>query len=76
MTYYTIEIQAPGGIIPTEFAPGDYADPKAEAEAAYHTVLAAAAKSAVPRHGCMLINSDGDVEKKEFYLHREVINDG
>ena len=76
MTYYVIEIQNPGGIIPTAVAPGDWEDPKAEAEAAYHSVLSTAAKSAVPRHGCMLINSDGDVEKREFYNHRGVTNDG
>lgn len=76
MTYYVIEIQSPGGIIATEYSPDDWDDPKAEAEAAYHTVLATAAKSAVLRHGSMLINSDGDVEKREFYNHRGVINDG
>lgn len=69
MTYYTIEIQAPGGIIPVEYSPDEYANPKAEAEAAYHTILSVAAKSTVPRHGCMLVNSEGDVEKREFYTH-------
>ena len=76
MSYYTIEIQDPGGIISMEYAPGQWTDPKAEAEAAYHTVLAAAAKSSVPYHGCMLVNSDGDVEKREFYNRRGAVNNG
>lgn len=76
MSYYTIELQSPGGIIATEYTSAEFDDPQAEAEAAYHTVLAAAAKSSVPYHGCMLVNSDGDVEKKEFYNRRGAVNNG
>jgi len=48
-----------------------YADP-ADAEAAYHTILAAAAKSAVPKHGCLIVDDNLNVAKREVYIHGEV----
>ena len=72
MIYYVIELQSGtvGSSDVIAYSPADYADPWAEALAKYHTVLAVAAKSAVPIHGCLIVNSDGDVEKREFIHHK------
>lgn len=66
MVYFVIETQVTNGVgaaIPTA-----YTD-RSDAEAAYHTVLAVAAKSAVQKHGVMLCNEDGFVLKQELYTH-------
>lgn len=66
MVYYVIESQVngeTGTIIPVA-----YTD-KALAEQAYHTALAAAAVSAVPKHGVMLCNEDLFILKQELYTH-------
>ena len=65
MIYYVIELQTSttGSAIP--FAHDNLPD----AEAQYHTLLAVACKSDVPKHGVILINDDGFVIKSEFYNH-------
>ena len=66
MVYYVIEFQTngnAGSAIPTAYLDRD------DAEAAYHTLLAVAAKSEVRKHGAMLCNEDLFVIKKEVYVH-------
>lgn len=67
MIYYVIELQttATGSCIPFAF------NDKADAEAKYHSLLAVAAKSDVPKHGVILVNADGFVIKSEVYDHTE-----
>lgn len=45
-------------------------DNVAQAEAKYHTVLAAAAVSQVPIHSAVMLGSDGRYIKSECYDHR------
>ena len=65
MIYYVIELQSSttGAAIP--FAYTELQD----AEAKYHPILAAAAKSAVPKHGAMIITDRCLVIKSEVYEH-------
>ena len=65
MIYYVLEFQS--GTAGTALCT-TYTD-KAAAESAYHTVLAAAAQSAVPKHGAMIVTEDLFVAKKELYPH-------
>ena len=62
---YVLEFQTSdtGAVIATP-----YADP-ADAESAYHTILAAAAKSSVPKHGAMIVDDNLNVVKREVYVH-------
>lgn len=64
--FYVIEIQTnaeTGSVIPFAFINRD------EAEAKYHSLLAVAAMSQVPKHGAMIFNDDGFVIKSEVYNH-------
>ena len=66
MVFYVLEFQTgveTGAVLPTA-----YTDRK-QAEAAYHTLLAAAAVSNVRKHGAMLCNEDMFVIKQEVYTH-------
>lgn len=65
MMYYVIELQTSttGSVIPFSFTDRD------QAEAKYHSLLAVAATSTVPKHGAMLFNDDGFVIKSEVYNH-------
>lgn len=65
MIFYVIELQSSttGAVISFAFTN------QPDAEAKYHELLAVAAKSAVPKHGAMLISGDGFVIKEEFYDH-------
>lgn len=65
MIYYVLEFQSgtSGAALCTT-----YTD-KAAAESAYHTILAAAAQSAVPKHGAMIVTEDLFAVKKELYPH-------
>lgn len=66
MLYYVIEFQTlneTGSVIPLSYTDRN------QAEAAYHTKLAAAAVSEVKKHGVMLCNADLFVIKSEVYLH-------
>lgn len=68
MVFYVLEIQTTsnaGSIIPFSFTD------RAEAEAKFHTLLAVAATSTVPKHGAMLFNEDGFILKSEVYNHNE-----
>lgn len=67
--FYVIEVQTydeTGSIIPVA-----YAD-RAEAESKYHSVLAYASKSEVPKHGAMLCTDDLFILKSEVYNHKSV----
>lgn len=70
MRYITIETQTASDgsaqIIPNLF------DDKLEAESEYHKVLQYASISEVPRHGCTLLTTDGEMLKSEWYEHEEV----
>lgn len=65
MIFYVIELQSSttGAVISFAFTN------QPDAEAKYHELLSVAAKSAVPKHGAMLISGDGFVIKEEFYDH-------
>ena len=66
MIFYVLEFQTEsesGSVLPVA-----YTD-RSEAEAAYHTKLAVAAKSEVKKHGVMLCNEDMFVLKQEVYQH-------
>ena len=62
--YIVLEIQVNGGVM-AQVATVCYN--KEDAEAKYHTVLAAAVKSGLDSHACSIINRDGSVEKHECY---------
>ena len=55
--------------IQTVYSEADFEDPKAEAEAKYHTILAAAAKSKVECHSANMQDSHGSYIKSEEYHH-------
>lgn len=65
MVYFVIEMQAGATAAAIPFAYEDELD----AEAKYHSLLAVAAKSAVPVHSVILIRADGYVVKSESYSH-------
>lgn len=68
MIYYVVEIQtqeATGAVIPFTFTD------RGQAEAKYHSLLAVASVSSVPKHGAMLFNDDGFIIKSEVYNHNE-----
>ena len=70
MLFYVIEIQSQenaGAVIPFTFTDRN------AAEAKYHSLLAVAATSEVPKHGAMIFNADGFVMKTEVYNHIEEI---
>jgi hypothetical protein len=46
-------------------------DDQMQAESAYHSVLAAAALSKLPRHAAVLLTSDGSVQVSQYYEHSE-----
>ena len=46
-------------------------DSQMQAESSYHTVLAAAALSNLPRHAAVLMTSDGSVQMSQYYEHGE-----
>lgn len=46
-------------------------DGQMQAESSYHTVLAAAALSNLPRHAAVLLTSDGSVQMSQYYEHGE-----
>lgn len=46
-------------------------DGRMQAESSYHTVLAAAALSSLPRHAAVLMTSDGSVQMSQYYEHGE-----
>lgn len=67
MTYIIIEMQTTAGttaIVP----PATYSD-RNQAEAAFHTILAAAAVSAVEEHTAVMLTSDGRIVRSECYRH-------
>ena len=45
------------------------------AENKYHTILAYAATSSVPMHSAVLMNEMGGVIKKEYYTHRQEVEE-
>lgn len=46
-------------------------DGQMQAESSYHSVLAAAALSNLPRHAAVLMTSDGSVQMSQYYEHGE-----
>lgn len=65
--YIIMEVQsfANGGISTLCY---DYSD-KNKAEQKYHTVLASAAVSTLPRHTCFMLMDNGQVIRSESYEH-------
>lgn len=66
--YIVIEIQTSGDSVATIV--NKYAD-RAEAEARYHGILAAAAVSAVPVHAAVMLTNAGTMVKSDYYRHGE-----
>ena len=67
MDYIVIEIQTfEGGSVTTQA--WRYED-SLSAEAKYHSVLAAAAKSALPRHAATMLAGDGSYVQHRCYEH-------
>lgn len=67
--YVVIEIQTmDGGQVACLATPYDS---QMQAESSYHTVLAAAALSNLPRHAAVLMTSDGSVQMSQYYEHGE-----
>lgn len=62
----TYESGAVGNIISTY-------DTLNEAEAKYHTILAAAAVSSLPVHSAFIVTNTGNVVRSEYYRHGEEI---
>lgn len=65
--YIVMEIQKTGTVATLVTA---YED-RNQAEQKYHTVLAAAAVSAVPKHGAVMLTDEGVRLKGECYIHEE-----
>lgn len=67
MKYLVTEIQtfADGNITNPTYA----FDDRLSAEAKYHSILAAAAKSALPTHACMMFTSTGSFITSQVYSH-------
>ena len=65
--YFVLEIQIneTGSILPYAF------ENLADAEAKYHSILAVAAKSNVPKHSAVLMAENGITIKHEYYFHIE-----
>ena len=65
--YVVIEIQnmSDGGMATPAYS---YSDLNS-AEAKYHTILAVAAKSALPKHACILMSDEGFPLRHECYIH-------
>ena len=63
--YVVIELQteATVSVIPFAF------DNRLDAEAKYHDLLSVAAKSALPKHGGVMLTGDGLYLKSECYEH-------
>lgn len=53
------------GIIPVAYNESE----KSVAESKYHTILASAATSTLPRHTAFMLTDDGYVVKSECYKH-------
>lgn len=70
--YILVELQTNNGTtanIVTAF------EDKLQAESAYHSVLASAAVSQVEVHAAALLDERGNLLKKEFYRHREELEE-
>lgn len=65
--YFVLEIQIneTGSILPYVF------DNRPDAEAKYHSILAVAATSTVPKHSAVLMAENGITLKHESYFHIE-----
>lgn len=70
--YIVLEIQKNNGQV--SILPFQYED-ILDAEAKYHTVLAAAAKSSVDVHTAMIMTEYGFVLKCEHYTHNEEVEE-
>lgn len=68
MNYIVIELQTTDGV--TAAVTNTY-DNYPQAEQKYHTVLAAAAVSAVPVHAASMLAERGNLVKYECYQHGE-----
>lgn len=69
MKYVLIELQTnPNGAVGNLVTAYDALQ---QAESAWHSVLAAAAISALPAHAAILVNSDGEVVESRCYHHGE-----
>ncbi len=65
MKYVTVELQTmEGGAVANLTTVWDT---RAEAEGAFHTILAAAAKSGLPAHACTLLDSEGHMLDWQCY---------
>ena len=70
--FIVLEIQSTDSA--TSILPFTYEDGN-QAENKYHTILAYAATSEVPIHSAVLMNEVGTVLKKEYYTHRQEVEE-
>lgn len=66
--YIVVEMQTNNGTTAVVTPISTYAD-RNDAEAKYHTVLAAAAKSSVEKHACVVLTEEGFPLLRECYKH-------
>lgn len=66
MNYYVIELQTTGG--QTAYLVDGYTS-REQAEAKYHTILAAAAVSSVEKHAAVILTEEGFEVMRECYKH-------
>lgn len=48
---------------------------EADAESKYHTILAAAAVSKVPKHSAIILNDEAMIHSSHCYVHEDTTNE-
>jgi len=72
MKYIVIEIQASDENVAT--LTNQY-DTENEAESKFHTILASASLSSVPRHSAIILSDNGAMLKSECYYHESTVDE-
>lgn len=72
MKYIVIEIQATNDNVAT--LTNQY-DTENEAESKFHTILASASLSSVPKHSAIILSDNGAMLKSECYYHETVVDE-
>lgn len=67
MKFIVLEIQSADSV---SVITNNY-DERLDAESKFHTILAAAAISSVPKHSASLLTDEGEVIKSQCYTHKQ-----
>lgn len=70
MNYIVQEMQTTNGV--TSLVPPNVYSTRNEADAKFHTILAAAAVSNVEEHSAIMYTQDGGLVRAETYVHGEL----